>query len=472
MAEKNHACMPPVPPETNAHSIPMTILLHENDSNRQEEDMELTVGEEKNPNATEAVEFHNEVVVYPNGFKLAIIVSCLTSSVFLDETILATAIPHITDQFNSLDDVGCFLATCSFQLTYGKLYIFFPIKWVFFIAIAIFEVGSLVCATSPNSDVLIVGRAIAGLGSAALTLAAIGFFFKSLAKQRASGLTLREKSQQLDVLGLVTIIIAIASLLLALRWGGSRYPWGNARIVALLALFSILTVAFVLIQIWKQEKATVPPRMFKKRSVVFSAWHVFCAGAAMNVLEYFIPIWFQAIQGVNALESGIRILPTIFGVVVFSFVAGFGVSRFGCYTPFMIAGSMVLSIGTGLITKWKPLTGAGEWTGYQFLLGAGGGLAIQQAHSAAQTVLSNADVPTGAVVIIFAQILGGTLFISVADAVFTNRPQYLTQVLDAYNAAVTTTFYVAVALAAASMMGALGTEWRSVKGRHDDSSEE
>lgn len=165
----------------------------------------------------------------------------------------------------------------------------------------------------------------------------------------------------------------------------------------------------------------------------------------------------------------------------------------GYYTPFMLLGSAVLSIGCGLITTWQPSSSAGQWIGYQILLGAGGGLAIQQAHSAAQTVLDEKDVPTGAVVIIFAQILGGALFISTAQTVFENQliqglrssvpqidptiilgvgatnlqdvvgVQYLSQVLSVYNKALTTTFYVAVALAVGSLVGALGTEWRSVK---------
>ncbi|KAI9835391.1 MAG: hypothetical protein M1819_002308 [Sarea resinae] len=327
----------------------------------------------------------------------------------------------------------------------------------------------------------------------AITLVVICFFFASPAQPSQEILSPTEKLKQFDISGTAVLIVGIACLLLALQWGGSRYDWSNARIIALLTLFGVSAVVFVLIQFWKGEYATVPPRIFKKRSVAFSAWHVFAAGAAMNVLEYFLPIWFQAIKGVSALNSGIRILPTIFGVVVFSYIAGFGVSRLGYYTPFMIIGSAFLSIGCGLITSWQPSSSVGQWVGYQILLGAGGGLAIQQAHSAAQTVLKPADVPTGAVVIIFAQILGGTLFISTAQSVLDNRlshglrasvpqvnpkvvlavgatrlqhvvgPQYLPLVLKVYNRALTQTFYVAVALAVVSMVGALGTEWRSVK---------
>lgn len=52
---------------------------------------------------------------------------------------------------------------CSFQLLYGKVYQFFSLKWTFLGAIALFELGSLICGTAPNSEALIVGRAIAGL---------------------------------------------------------------------------------------------------------------------------------------------------------------------------------------------------------------------------------------------------------------------------------------------------------------------
>ena len=49
---------------------------------------------------------------------------------------------------------------------FGKIYTFFSIKWVYLVAICIFELGSLLCGVAPTSTALIVGRAIAGIGSA------------------------------------------------------------------------------------------------------------------------------------------------------------------------------------------------------------------------------------------------------------------------------------------------------------------
>lgn len=60
------------------------------------------------------------------------------------------------------------LTTCAFQLFFGKLYTFFSIKWVYLSAIFIFEVGSVVCGAAPSSVALIIGRAIAGIGSAGI----------------------------------------------------------------------------------------------------------------------------------------------------------------------------------------------------------------------------------------------------------------------------------------------------------------
>jgi MFS family permease len=53
-------------------------------------------------------------------------------------------------------------------LTFGKLYTFYSTKWIYLIALFIFELGSLICAVTPNSVGLILGRAIAGLGAAEL----------------------------------------------------------------------------------------------------------------------------------------------------------------------------------------------------------------------------------------------------------------------------------------------------------------
>ena len=83
------------------------------------------------------------------------------------------AIPKITDEFNSLPDVGWYgsaytLAACSFQLLLGKLYTFHAVKVVLLACVLLFEIGSAICGAAPNSAAFIVGRAIAGVGAAGI----------------------------------------------------------------------------------------------------------------------------------------------------------------------------------------------------------------------------------------------------------------------------------------------------------------
>lgn len=92
---------------------------------------------------------------------------------FSIKTIVATAIPRITDQFHKIDDIAWygstyFLTIGAFQSQWGKIYKYFPLKTSFLVSIFIFEVGSLICAVARNSTTLIVGRAIAGVGASGI----------------------------------------------------------------------------------------------------------------------------------------------------------------------------------------------------------------------------------------------------------------------------------------------------------------
>ncbi|RSL51082.1 hypothetical protein CEP54_011624 [Fusarium duplospermum] len=90
---------------------------------------------------------------YPTGFAFGMTLFALFISLFcvaLDSTIIATAIPRITDQFHALQDVGC-------------------LKWTFLAALFMFEIGSVLCAAAQSSAMLIVGRTIAGIGCAGIS---------------------------------------------------------------------------------------------------------------------------------------------------------------------------------------------------------------------------------------------------------------------------------------------------------------
>ncbi|KAM0546274.1 hypothetical protein ACHAPJ_010958 [Fusarium lateritium] len=123
-------------------------------------------------------------IVYPTGPKLwstmaSMAIACFLSG--LDLTIVAVAVPSITDQFQTIGDIGWYSAAYGMTLSafvffFGQIYTLFSIKAVFLIGIATFEVGALICTLAPSSAVFILGRAISGLGRGAIN----GGLFKLL----------------------------------------------------------------------------------------------------------------------------------------------------------------------------------------------------------------------------------------------------------------------------------------------------
>jgi hypothetical protein len=188
-------------------------------------------------------------------------------------------------------------------------------------------------------------------------------------------------------------------------------------------------------------------------------------------------------------------LPTILGLVIISMTSGVLVTVLGYYTPFMLISSVLMAIGAGMLTTFEVDSNSPRWIGYQFLFGAGVGFGMQQTLVVVQTALPAADVPIGTAIMMFTQTLGGALFISVGQNVFTNQliknlasvvpdldpklvlsigatelknaipKEFLPGVLTAYNLALTQTFYVSVAAGALSILGAAFVEWKSMKGK-------
>lgn len=111
-----------------------------------------------------------------SGLSLWFLVIGLLLTVFimtLDMGILATAIPYITNAFDRINDIGWYgsaylIATSSLQPLTGRIYTYFPLKHSYLTFLAIFCFGSLICGTAVSSVMLIVGRAIAGIGGSGL----------------------------------------------------------------------------------------------------------------------------------------------------------------------------------------------------------------------------------------------------------------------------------------------------------------
>ncbi|CAI6080605.1 hypothetical protein V2G26_011931 [Clonostachys chloroleuca] len=502
---------------------------------------------------------------YPTGANLWLILLSVSGVLVLtsiDMNIVATAVPSITDHFHTVTDVGWYssafrLCLCAFQFMFGKAYILFSVKYLFLIANIISIVGSLFCGTATSSNMLIMGRAVAGLGSAGIFSGCFVILVQSLPLHRrplfvgimggiegiatlsapllggvltqslgwrwcfyinpplgvvtllltmwcysdkpksaeVDQMTFTQKILQLDLVSNLLFIPALTSLFIALSWAGTKYPWSSGQVIGPLIVFVFLLAGFIYNQFRRGDTAALPPRIIKRRTVIAGFIFIMCTNSTANVLEYYLPTYYQTVRGYSPAKSGYLMFPIIVGATIGSLIHGTGTSTFGHYGPFMLFASVIMPIAAGLVTTFEVDTSMVKLIMYTALCGLAYGIGFSGPQNAVQTVLPADEIPLGMSIMLFAQSFGPAVTIAIAQVIFTNQlwtnlsgfVEGLTrgemeksglseivssvpsgearQVLEGIDKSISQTWYLVVGLACATMVGSLLIEWRSVKSK-------
>ena len=238
------------------------------------------------------------------------------------------------------------------------------------------------------------------------------------------------------------------------------------------------------------KSATVPLRILFHRSVAVSCLYICCLRMAHYVFLYYLPFYFQAVQNVTVIDSGVRILSYILSTFLIATLVGVAITKTGIYIPFMWASAAIYSAGCGLLYTLKPYSRPQYWIGYQLFAGCGFGLGFQVPYTVVQACLkSPEDILVGNALVLFFQTLSGAVAVSIAQNVFISAlqsrllalrlgeavnplattiatgvpPDARDAVHEAYNFAITRTFIVTIASAGAGLLVTLGMEWRRVE---------
>ncbi|KIW42602.1 uncharacterized protein PV06_06134 [Exophiala oligosperma] len=414
-------------------------------------------------------------IEYPTGTKLWLAVSsfCLASFLHgLDLTIVAVAVPSLTDQFKTVNDIGWYSA--SYMMTssaliffFGKMYTLYSIKPLFVFGIAVFELGSLLCTFSQSSHMFILGRSIAGVGTSAiqggglklmrhcfpvsklpmamslvsacsssacwracfainiplgvLCIVFILYGFHDFILNPDESMPWRAKIRCLDPVGTLLVIPSVTCLLMGLQWGGIKYGWKDWRIILVFVLFGVLSSGFAYLQYRQGDVAILPPRIVKKRSILAAMWFSSCCNGVLAVTEYYIAIYFQGVQGLSATTSGLLGLPMIVGLGVATVMSGLGTSAIGYYYPFMFATSIFAPVASGLLTTLDPDESHVKVAALLAFLGIAIGLSLSTPSLIVQATLSPKDISIGAAIVGFGGGMGSALWTCASAALFQNR---------------------------------------------------
>ena len=144
----------------------------------------------------------------------------------------------------------------------------------------------------------------------------------------------------------------------------------------------------------------LPKRLLKDRYIHQGMAYSFTIAGTYFLVLYFLPIYFQVIDNVSPIQSGVRNLPLIIAITLATIVSGVGITVTGRPMPFMIVAGVLSTVGVGLLFTLTIGSSSAKWIGYQVLAGLGLGLGFQVPVSAVQATLPQIDIPSGSAMII------------------------------------------------------------------------
>ncbi|MET9402868.1 MDR family MFS transporter [Kitasatospora sp. NPDC002965] len=395
----------------------------------------------------------------------------------LDGLIVGTAMPTIVGELGGAEHLSWVvtsytLATAASTPIWGKLGDLYGRKGTFLISIVIFLAGSALSGLSQDMTELIGFRALQGLGAGGLMVGVMsimgalvpprdrgkyqGMFAAVMALATIGGplvggfitdhlnwrwtfyinlplgavalavvvVTLKlpkvRSKARIDYLGALLLTTGITALTLITTWGGQEYTWGSKEILGLAALAAATLIGFCYVE-QRVEEPMLPLSLFKNLNFTLVSVIGFVVGFVMFGATVFLPLYQQTVQGASATNSGLLLMPMMFGMLVVSLVVGQAVTKTGKYRIYPIIGTIVMTVGMVLLSTLSTDTSNFASACWMVVLGAGMGFLMQITMLVAQNSVELKDMGVASSTATLFRTIGGSFGVALFGALFNSR---------------------------------------------------
>ncbi len=393
----------------------------------------------------------------------------------LDQTIVAPVIPTLGAALGDTEYISWiisayFLTATATTPLYGKFADIYGRRPTLMMAIAIFVIGSIICALSHSMVWMIAGRAVQGLGGGglmALPNTVIGDLMPPRERGRLAGhiaimwgtasiagpvlggliaerfdwtlifwlnlpiaafavlmtsnslkrLPWQKREHVLDYLGAVLIVTATVALMLALALGPqAQFGWHSPVVIGL----AVAAVALVPVIVWHLRRAPepfVPVGVLRNRVVLLSTTSVFCSMAANIGMSVFVPLFLVLSMGLSSASAGSALVPYMLGTVIAANIAGRHMLHAQHYKRLPLAGLAIAVVTLAYLAARIGTLDLLQFELLLFIIGGGIGFQFPVTTVCVQNAVDPRDIGVATGVLSFMRALGSSLGLAVVAAV-------------------------------------------------------
>ncbi|KAJ2591224.1 hypothetical protein IWW49_001642 [Coemansia sp. RSA 1797] len=237
----------------------------------------------------------------------------------------------------------------------------------------------------------------------------------------ASATSWKDGLRKLDYAGILVVTASISLVIVGLNIGGTILLWSSPVTISCLVVGVVLLGVFVAVELKLPQVPLVPMWLFTVRNLNIAFLVTFMCGMAMFSVIFYMPVYFSAVYGANAMRAGLLVLPFGIALSVSSFISGLFMSTPGMYRQFLRLGPATMAVGILVLAIVSGRTSETVQSVLLIIPGIGMGNVIVSNIIAAQATTDSRFISTVTPLCEFFLSIGGVIGVAIFGAVHRNK---------------------------------------------------